>query len=87
MNVMCCMHLRGNSEQCVQDGKVTLANGKVFTVLARFCVGQSDGKKMPITKDDVREQEVVTLRDSGCDGVLVKRSLVNEDFSNKCTMQ
>ncbi|KAK7090171.1 hypothetical protein V1264_010004 [Littorina saxatilis] len=60
-------------EECISDGQLLLANGKSISVVASAAVSVSN---MPVSKGFVEKQEVTVLRDSGCNGVIVKEDLV-----------
>ncbi|XP_070192575.1 uncharacterized protein [Littorina saxatilis] len=60
-------------EECLSDGQLLLANGKSISVVASAAVSVSN---MPVSKGFVEKQEVTVLRDSGCNGVIVKEDLV-----------
>ncbi|KAK7089090.1 hypothetical protein V1264_025126 [Littorina saxatilis] len=60
-------------EECISDGQLLLANGKAISVVASAAVSVTN---MPVSKGFVEKQEVTVLRDSGCNGVIVKEDLV-----------
>ena len=67
-------------QECMSDGQLFLANGKSIPVIAN-AVRVPD---MPVTQGLVENKEVSVLRDSGCNGVIIKEDLVPK---NKFTGQ
>ncbi|XP_070184308.1 sterile alpha motif domain-containing protein 9-like [Littorina saxatilis] len=59
--------------KCVKAPVLILANGKAISVVASAAVSVTN---MPVSKGFVEKQEVTVLRDSGCNGVIVKEDLV-----------
>ena len=61
---------------CVQDNQVRLACGHALPIIGGSC---KICDSMPVIQGYVGSVPVTVLRDSGCGGVVVKRSLVSED--------
>ena len=66
---------------CIKDDKLLLASGKKIPIISNACLEPLSGDwlKMPVVKGRVGEMTVDVLRDTGCSGIVVKRSLVSED--------
>ena len=66
--------------QCMVDGQLLLANGKSVPVVSNAGASVAGEKKnMPVREGKVGEHVVETLRDSGCNGVVVKKDFVQAD--------
>jgi len=63
--------------ECVGDSEVKLACGKRLPIISGACRVVSDN--LPITKGLVGDVMVDVLRDTGCSGVVVSRSMINDD--------
>ena len=59
-----------------REGQVKLDNGKSIRLVDSAAVVKQDGAAMPVTRGYVDDTEVDVLRDTGCSGVIVKRSLI-----------
>ena len=66
---------------CIKDDKLLLASGKKIPIVSNACLEPLSGDrlKMPVVKGRVGEKTVDVLRDTGCSGIVVKKSLVSED--------
>ena len=66
---------------CIKDDKPLLASGKKIPIISNACLEPLSGDwlKMPVVKGRVGEMTVDVLRDTGCSGIVLKRSLVSED--------
>ena len=64
-----------------ENDQLLLACGKKVPLLSNACVEPLTGvrSKMPVVKGRVGEKTVDVLRDTGCSGIVVKKSLVSED--------
>ena len=62
---------------CISDTEVKLACGKMFPIFSGACRVAND--EMPVTKGLVGSMEVEMLRDTGCSGVVVSRSMISDD--------
>ena len=68
-------------EECIENGQLVLANGKSMTVLSGSCKSwdmDHDYHSMPVTDGVVGGKVVKTLRDTGCNGVVVQSDLVDK---------
>ena len=67
-------------ESCFEGDQLRLACGKKIPLLSGACVKLLTGVRsnMPIMKGGVGEKIVDVLRDTGCNGIIVK-DLVSED--------
>jgi hypothetical protein len=76
----CILNVTGRIEECIQDGKLKLCNGFELPVISGACtinpILRNTKSNMPIQTGRVGNQEVTTLRDTGCSSVVVKSSLV-----------
>ena len=66
-------------KQCVEDGKLKLANGDQVPVVLGACDKHRDTSpavNMPVAEGYINNTKVQVLRDSGCSSVAVRRSLV-----------
>jgi len=63
--------------ECVGESELKLACGKVLPIFSGACRVVS--KDMPVTKGLVGDVMVDMLRDTGCSGVAVNRSMINDD--------
>ena len=69
------------------DRQIELAGGEKFPVVSAACQDFGEGKKenfvlseqMPVTKGKVNGRSVSVLRDSGCSGAVIRRSLVRDE--------
>ena len=77
----CVMHLVSKTDQCVENGHLNLACGNKLPIITGACEKPHVGNscKMPVVEGTVNGKKVPTLRDSGCSGIVVKSSLVNEN--------
>ena len=68
-------------KSCIKDDKLLLACGKKIPLLSSACVEPLTGvrSEMPGVKGRVGEKCVDVLRDTGCNGIVVKRDVVSED--------
>ena len=66
---------------CIKDDKLLLASGKKIPKVRNACLEPLPGDRleMPVAKGRVEEKTVDVLRDTGCSGIVVKKSLVSED--------
>ena len=66
---------------CIKDDNLLLASGKKIPIVSNACLEPLSGDrlKMPVVKGRVGEKTVDVLRDTGCSGIVVKKSLVSED--------
>ncbi|XP_073242186.1 uncharacterized protein [Porites lutea] len=66
---------------CIKDDKLLLASGKKIPIVSNACLEPLSGDrlKIPVVKGRVGEKTVDVLRDTGCSGIVVKKSLVSED--------
>ena len=65
---------------CVQDNQVRLSCGHALPIIGGSC---KICDSLPVIQGYVGSVPVKVLRDSGCGGVVVKRSLVSEDQLNE----
>jgi hypothetical protein len=63
--------------ECIGESELKLACGKVLPIFSGACRVLSDD--MPVTKGLVGDTMVDMLRDTGCSGVVVSRSMINDD--------
>ena len=75
-------------QKCVSPDNIKLACGKNIPIISGACDQQEARKSilrnMPVVKGKVGETVVDVLRDTGCTGVVVQQSLVNEsDMTGK----
>ena len=63
--------------ECIEDGQLKLANGKTVSVVT--CAADVGNQNMPVTKGLVGNHVVDVLRDSGCNGSIIRSDLVTED--------
>ena len=64
---------------CIVDGQLKLANGHKMKIVSGSCSNfEQRTDNMPVTEGYVGKTKVETLRDTGCSGVVVKTSLVEE---------
>lgn len=78
----CAVVLNQNSpsHQCPVGGTdVTLQCGCKIPVIASACAQHDYSCNLPVVEGYVGRSPVKVLRDSGCNGVVVRRSLVPED--------
>ena len=67
------------SHRCsVGKGEAMLHCGCKIPVIPSACVSHDEKCNLPVMDGYVREFPVKVLRDSGCNGVVVRRSLVTE---------
>ena len=60
------------------DEVLELKSGEKINVMNGACMDESVRDNMPVTHGRVEGQVVEVLRDTGCSGVIVRRSLVDE---------
>ncbi|GFS05388.1 sodium channel and clathrin linker 1 [Elysia marginata] len=75
------MKVTDNLRNEVTDGMLQLASGKSVPVMMN-CAALSDPEKtkslrLPILRGEIDGREVDVMRDTGCEGVVVKRQLVD----------
>ena len=75
----------------VQDGLLQLASGKRVPAMidCGACGGKGSARELnlPIVKGLVGDKTVDVLRDTGCEGVVVRRGLVDDDqLTGKCCL-
>ena len=69
------------------DRQIELAGGEKIPVVSAACQEFGEGKRenfvlskqMPVTKGKVNGWSVSVLRDSGCSGAVIRRSLVRDE--------
>ena len=68
-------------ESCIHGDQLLLRNGKTLPFIKSGSVSLVDStvRKMPVVRGRVGENIVDTLRDTGCSGVVVRRSLVVDE--------
>jgi hypothetical protein len=68
-------------ESCIHGDQLLLRNGKTLPFIKSGSVSLVDStvRKMPVVRGRVGENIVDTLRDTGCSGVVVRRSLVADE--------
>ena len=66
---------------CIKDDKPLLADGKKILIVSNACLEPLSGDrlKMTVVKGRVGVKTVDFLIDTGCSGIVVKKSLVSED--------
>ena len=64
-------------ECCVDSDRVTLRCGHQLPIMSAAC-GERSPARMPVCEGFVGEHRVKVLRDSGCSGVVIRRSLVDD---------
>ena len=70
--------------ECVKDNKLHLANGTRVDIITNVCNTTQPQKKMPLAKGLIGNEEVSTLRDTGCNGIVVKQKFVKkEDYTGE----
>ena len=68
--------------ECVKDNKLHLANGTSVYIITNVCNTTQPKKKMPVVKGLICNEEVSTVRDTECNGIVVKQKFVKkEDYS------
>ena len=75
----------------VQDGLLQVASGKRVSAMidCGACGGNGSASQLnlPVVKGLVGDKTVDVLRDTGCEGVVVRRGLVNDDqLTGKCCL-
>ena len=67
-------------ESCIHGDQLLLRNGKTLPFIKSGSVSMVGGatRKMPVVRGRVGENAVDTLRDTGCSGVVIRRSLVTD---------
>ncbi|GFR72345.1 hypothetical protein ElyMa_000377200 [Elysia marginata] len=75
------MEVTDNLQSEVKDGMLQLASGKSVPVMAN-CAALSDPEKtkslrLPILRGEIDGREVDVMGDTGCEGVVVRRQLVD----------
>ncbi|GFS23681.1 reverse transcriptase [Elysia marginata] len=75
------MKVTDNGQSEVKDGMLELASGKSVPVMMN-CAALSDQEKtkslrLPILTGEIGGREVDVMRDTGCEGVVVRRQLVD----------
>ncbi|GFS23311.1 hypothetical protein ElyMa_003386600 [Elysia marginata] len=75
------MKVTDNLQSEVKDGMLQLASGKSVPVMMN-CAALSDPEKtkslrLPILRGEIGGREVDVMRDTGCEGVVVRRQLVD----------
>ena len=69
-----------NNAKAKDEEYLELKSGeKIKVVRNGACLNNENKKRMPLATGKVGENEVEILRDTGCNGVIVKRELVKED--------
>lgn len=68
-------------ESCIEDNKLLLANGTKLPIAksGESLMQKNKGEKMPVIKGRIVTDVVVTLKDTGCSGVVVRKKFVRED--------
>jgi len=68
-------------EECIDDGKLVLANGRRVEFVASACVKpmSSLGSRVLVVKGEVGGKVADTLRDTGCSSVVVREGLVDRE--------
>ena len=69
------------------DKQIELAGGEKIPVVSAACQDTGEGKRenlvlterMPVKEGKVNGQSVSVLRDSGCSGIVIRRSLVRDE--------
>ena len=79
----CVLHLLGEVDNCITDGKITLACGRELPIISGACENPVHQAKpqldMPVHQGKIGNQYVKTLRDTGCSGVVIRSSFVKPD--------
>ncbi|GFO05850.1 hypothetical protein PoB_003235500 [Plakobranchus ocellatus] len=76
----------------VEDGMLRLAGGKSIPVMMN-CAALRDLKKirslgLPVLKGEIGGREVDVMRDTGCEGVMVRKQLVDaSQLTGECCLQ
>ena len=63
----------------INDNCLKLANGETIPVITNVCKTSRKKEKMPVTIGLVNNQEVKCLRDTGCNGIVVRQKLVQKE--------
>lgn len=63
----------------VKDNNLLLANGEKLPIITNVCKSVHQSGNMPVAKGLVNGKEVICLRDTGCNGVVVKREFVSKN--------
>ena len=73
--------INNDLESCIQGNQLLLRNGKTLPFIKSGGVSMVNGAtgKMPVVRGTVGGNTVSTLRDTGCSGVVVRRSLVADE--------
>jgi hypothetical protein len=69
-------------EDCIEDGRLKLANGSTVPVVLGACDGDQEKlhhNNMPVVEGFVGSTQVAVLRDTGCSSVAVKMDLVKKE--------
>jgi len=68
--------------ECIKVQGLRTASGQKVDIMSASCISSNIDTNLPVSKGYIMEQEVQVLRDSGCSGVIVKRSLVRDNQLN-----
>lgn len=63
---------------CIEDGYIELKNGRKVPVVGAGLTDKAVNEKLPVVTGLVGNQRVRVLRDTGCNTVIVRRSLVRD---------
>ena len=66
-----------DSCECVTNESITLACGRSLPIIVGSCHKVLARSKLPVTKGVVNGSTVEVLRDTGCTGIVIKKSLIN----------
>ena len=63
-------------QACIEGEQLLLTCGKKIPLLSSACVQPLSGarNKMPVVKGQIDDKTVDVLRDTGCSGIVVKKS-------------
>ncbi|GFN92539.1 reverse transcriptase [Plakobranchus ocellatus] len=85
------MRVRGDLQSEVEDGMLKLTSGKSVPVMTN-CAALRDLEKtrslgLPVLKGEIGGREVDVMRDTGCEGVVVRKQLVDaSQLTGECCL-
>ncbi|GFO02543.1 reverse transcriptase [Plakobranchus ocellatus] len=85
------MEVTGDLQSVVEDGMLKLASGKSVPVMTN-CAALRDPEKtrslgLPVLKGEIGGREVDVMRDTGCEGVVVRLQLVDvNQLTGECCL-
>ena len=65
-------------KECIRSDQLMLKNGESVDIITNACKEKTRPKTMPVMQGRIGEKTVITLRDTGCNGAVVKQKFVNE---------